>query len=759
MESDWDFLDGLPFLAMPAGDGQPLSPASTAKSRKKKQSPPSDDSGTSPSEERPKTIRHERRRRDEIQLLRDQVSQLEAQIPAMSKSHIPTAWERRAMNERREMNKAMVENQHLRQDVEQHQLFIQHLQNVLRKKPRLSAETPPEEWQLYKLPADEFMRTRAMHAIADRQLQRMDNAFLRAKLVDLTEDVSWARPSGANRLETASRLVLPAHYRVVSAAAWDVFRGVTTSEAIDGVTDTTQMVDAFLAYNTVTDTRFGDVLCRANVVQKYYPAVESDVIVTHSIVEDALISQDGDIVEQKWSWIQLVPLGPDICEVTFLVQWEMLDEGDNATSDEDVLANMMEKVSIALRPTGTSIPEVSQHDDGVQQLSLKRQFFAERSLRFQKTLKGAINSAIREYSEPKKRGVGAANSGRRKGAVVRQIRVRLALKTRLDAAKAAQKQDATSDLSAWKRMAKVERMEKGKAIKENEELREAVAGHATFIESMQKVFEKKPRLEYQFDIYSVEWKAYKLAAEKSLRVAAIHAMADRQYDRMDSAFIRAGLIDQTQDLFRAQFLPQPNGTTVYELVNCVSVAAPFRLLGASIWQAFSSLKSTSCPRDFIETLEIIDPFTVYSRKQMLAKGDAKVAWQSNIIRKYFPENDRCVFVARTVLEDELSPPKPTDVVEDKWIWMEVVPVDLCRCRLIALVQANFGVLPVLNKPSDCTNDVVDLINGLSITEEPLEPSKFPRLPESQRKISSRFRSLTCRSSPKMRDIFMRFSNA
>ncbi|KAH9130864.1 hypothetical protein LEN26_008122, partial [Aphanomyces euteiches] len=334
-----------------------------------------------------------------------------------------------------------------------------------------------------------------------------------------------------------------------------------------------------------------------------------------------------------------------------------------------------------------------------------------------------------------------------------------ALKTRLDAAKAAQKQDATSDLSAWKRMAKVERMEKGKAIKENEELREAVAGHATFIESMQKVFEKKPRLEYQFDIYSVEWKAYKLAAEKSLRVAAIHAMADRQYDRMDSAFIRAGLIDQTQDLFRAQFLPQPNGTTVYEFVNCVSVAAPFRLLGASIWQAFSSLKSTSCPRDFIETLEIIDPFTVYSRKQMLAKGDAKVAWQSNIIRKYFPENDRCVFVARTVLEDELSPPKPTDVVEDKWIWMEVVPVDLCRCRLIALVQANFGVLPVLNKPSDCTNDVVDLINGLSITEGPLEPSKFPRLPESQRKISSRFRSLTCRSSPKMRDIFMRFSNA
>ncbi|KAG9407476.1 hypothetical protein AC1031_002193 [Aphanomyces cochlioides] len=222
----------------------------------------------------------------------------------------------------------------------------------------------------------------------------------------------------------------------------------------------------------------------------------------------------------------------------------------------------------------------------------------------------------------------------------------------------------------------------------------------------------KTQLDDAFHSHSVEWKAYKLAAEKSLRVTAIHAMADRQYDRMESAFIRAGLNDQTEDLFRAQFLPQPNGTTVYESVNRVTVTAPFQL-----------------SRDLTETLEVIDPCTVYSRKQTLATGNAKVAWQSNIIRKYFPENDRCVFVGRTVLEDELSPPKPTDVVEDKWVWLEVVPVDLCHCRLTALVQANFGVLPVLNQRGDCTNDVIDLINGLAITEGPLEPSNFPRLPE------------------------------
>ena len=60
-------------------------------------------------------------------------------------------------------------------------------------------------------------------------------------------------------------------------------------------------------------------------------------------------------------------------------------------------------------------------------------------------------------------------------------------------------------------------------------------------------------------------------------------------------------------------------------------------------------------------------------------------------------------------------------------------MDQCRCRVTTLVQANFGVLPDLNQQGDRTNDVSDLMNGLAITEGPLDPRHFPRLPDAMTK--------------------------
>ncbi|KAG9407477.1 hypothetical protein AC1031_002194 [Aphanomyces cochlioides] len=279
-----------------------------------------------------------------------------------------------------------------------------------------------------------------------------------------------------------------------------------------------------------------------------------------------------------------------------------------------------------------------------------------------------------------------------------------ALKSKLDSQKAASQE--SGDASYWKRTANVERMEKVKTVKENETLRDAVAEQATFIEYMQKVLSKKPRFG-NMDMRSEEWKAYKLAAQYSLRVAAIQ---DRQYTKMDHAFLRAGVLHQTEDLFRAQLIPQSNGTTVYELVNHMTVTAPFQMIGASIWKS----------------LEVIDSCTVYSR--IFAKDDSATPWQSNLIRKYYPQTDRCAFIGRTVLEDAIHPPKPTDVVEDKWIWIQVVPVDIRRCRITALVQVNLGHIFPTEDGGASANELSELMNGLVITQEPPQPVSFPRLP-------------------------------
>ncbi|CAK4081816.1 unnamed protein product [Aphanomyces euteiches] len=109
------------------------------------------------------------------------------------------------------------------------------------------------------------------------------------------------------------------------------------------------------------------------------------------------------------------------------------------------------------------------------------------------------------------------------------------------------KQQATGkpDMSAWERAARDQMYAKSKSISENEQLRAQVEENATFIEDMTRVLRKRPRL--SLDVHSEEWKAYKLAAQTSLRTAAIHAIADRQYQQLQTAFIQAGVYDCPQD--------------------------------------------------------------------------------------------------------------------------------------------------------------------------------------------------------------------
>ncbi|CAK5006302.1 unnamed protein product [Aphanomyces euteiches] len=56
----------------------------------------------------------------------------------------------------------------------------------------------------------------------------------------------------------------------------------------------------------------------------------------------------------------------------------------------------------------------------------------------------------------------------------------------------------TYDMPLWERTAKEDLAEKNKSLEENQYLREAIYENATFIEQMQLVFHKKPRLTVRF---------------------------------------------------------------------------------------------------------------------------------------------------------------------------------------------------------------------------------------------------------------------
>ncbi|EQC37930.1 hypothetical protein SDRG_04947 [Saprolegnia diclina VS20] len=246
--------------------------------------------------------------------------------------------------------------------------------------------------------------------------------------------------------------------------------------------------------------------------------------------------------------------------------------------------------------------------------------------------------------------------------------------------------------SRWEAIAKEERQAKAAVLHENEQLKAAVAHQDTFIETMQRLLRKKPRLELLRDPSSEAWKAYTLAAQASLRISAIHAIADRQYHRLRSTFLRLGLLDRPADaakLVRITPTPQPNGTLVVEYIYDFVLPAPYEAVGEAVWSVFNGANAASCPVDATQHLEIIDDATNYETFARPIANATTVAY-SNRITKRFREEDRDVVVWRTVLQDERMPHMTQGSVEDECGWLVVAAMTHETCRLSFVLSVVAG---------------------------------------------------------------------
>ncbi|CAK4673955.1 unnamed protein product [Aphanomyces euteiches] len=170
--------------------------------------------------------------------------------------------------------------------------------------------------------------------------------------------------------------------------------------------------------------------------------------------------------------------------------------------------------------------------------------------------------------------------------------------------------------SAWEGAAKQQRLEKQRAILENHKLRSQVNEYAVFIELMQASMHMKPRLTLNPTLASPTWQEYKLTAHAALRVAAIHAIADCQYRRLHSVMANAGLLEYTGE-------------------------------------------------DFIRAFQRMDDNTLY-RTLRLANATGEI--HSNLVRKYYPEDDRDIVLWSSVLNDEHIPHMDHGAVNNESGW-------------------------------------------------------------------------------------------
>ncbi|KAG9407487.1 hypothetical protein AC1031_002204 [Aphanomyces cochlioides] len=280
-----------------------------------------------------------------------------------------------------------------------------------------------------------------------------------------------------------------------------------------------------------------------------------------------------------------------------------------------------------------------------------------------------------------------------------------------------------SDISLWERTAREEFTEKTKSMEENKYLRVAIYQNSTFIDQMQRVFLKKPRLTSHIDVHSEEWKYYKLAAQSSLREAAIHAIADRQYHRMQSALVKADVFDRDKPLFQVKAIPHADRSYLLEAIH-VDLNAPFHLVGAAAWRVFQGHHPLDLPLTAVQGYTHIDPNTVYSTCMQERSG---MTWHSNMVRKYYVEPDREVIVSRTVFEDAALPHMTKGAIEDRCMWLIVKPLpnEPNRCRFTYLQHLFWPKEEVETLGEDVIAEVLAYLNKISFQFLPTCPGQLP----------------------------------
>ncbi|OQR97496.1 hypothetical protein THRCLA_06929 [Thraustotheca clavata] len=232
---------------------------------------------------------------------------------------------------------------------------------------------------------------------------------------------------------------------------------------------------------------------------------------------------------------------------------------------------------------------------------------------------------------------------------------------------------ASSKGEGWAAAAREELMAKTRAMQENATLKEQVSAQMTFIESMSSFLHKKPALKAinTSENLTAEWTQYKLAAQNKLRIAAIHAIADRQYARQQTAFINAGVFEiPLTDTFKTSMSLPPDGSLLVELAMHRKYNAPFRVVANAFWHVVNGDAAPVIPEQATRTIEKIDKDTIYQTYRDCVDG---IPVHLNLIYKQYDEPNRRVYSWRSVVEDALMPNMLSGALGIQWGWVVVQP--------------------------------------------------------------------------------------
>ncbi|KAF0700938.1 Aste57867_8548 [Aphanomyces stellatus] len=276
-------------------------------------------------------------------------------------------------------------------------------------------------------------------------------------------------------------------------------------------------------------------------------------------------------------------------------------------------------------------------------------------------------------------------------------------------------------MTYWEHMAKIQGLERLKAVATNGQLTEAVREHTAWTDEINLLLKKKRRLMHPTDASMRSWEAYVLppfstddAGSLSRRRRAMHAIADREYDRLQSVYLQAGVLGRNgAPFFQSALKPQPSGAVVFEFVEHTTVAAPFDRVGAAMWRAVSTNLPVPEGGGLVQTIDTIDDDVVYN---CVTNTRQAIPLHSNIVLKRYRNATSVIQVARGILVDPMCPTDASVLVEDVTVWNGVTADETApdaACVFTLVIRLNLGHVII-----DETEDLTSQLATMSLAQVP-----------------------------------------
>ncbi|OQS06536.1 hypothetical protein THRCLA_20353 [Thraustotheca clavata] len=672
-------------------------------------------------------LKHKKKMQDEVAFLNRTVVELNAQLAQLTQDKrsdkTPTRWERLAKCERKRQNDSLRENRRLKLALEEQVKFAENLVQLMRKKPKLDLipGDAHDHWNQLNLGLDPVARLNAYHGIIDHTYNDIDAAFIEAGLVDCPLNRHDYVPKSTNNMLEIQSIVcmaFPAPVDITSEASWQVLRGAVDMPCLNGSYKMLVEIDPSTTYVAGVRHHAFVVTQRRVIVKKY---IEDDrfVIVTRSIYEDEMYPMDDNVAHcNEISWLTVESLSPTSSIVKFFqkstptsnpsnefgheceylmdsfpkntagYEAAILNEiyrlegllqqshnSSNMTSESyrDVLLRGMEKIDTDYIgginvATGSNVPQSKLGMTNVDQAILDT---------ICTTPSTNSDKSDREDGKPEPK----KQLNKQQLAVLRHRKRRqnefaylkkavIDLQAQLASLnQAAELREILNPPSRWEKFAKVEKKREQEAITENRLLRAAIQEQVQFAECLMTIVRKKPRLAALSTDQNDLWKQMTLAADPHIRSFAMHAIVDREYERVNSALIECGLLDDNAQEVRKHIPKIVHGMLEIETLVCKYFREPMHVVAEGVWQVFRGAVEMHGDNGTYRCIANIDPsFAYVSDVRPFAMG---VIERRIIVKKYVDSPSRVVFVGRGIHEDQLYPINTGHSVTNEVSWTTI----------------------------------------------------------------------------------------